>query len=333
MKDIFEILERFMPVGVSLLVLGFVYLAFLYKKIFGKMNDLAAKQSQYLTERINSVDTTTTIFERALKEQERQIEQLKNEISEKGVNLQSYNVEEVLSNVKNVKDELKEPIKVLTEKIEKLQLGNFSEDDFDTILLLANAYATDKEWIKSAEQYEKASKIKDDLWELYFSKGIAFANSRLGRDTDLKSLQSYSSAIAFFPDKVDLSIKARLDIYEGEMSNRLSGLKEASGNKEMEVGLSNIKARLYIYKGGILKRLHRLEEAESDIKFGLKYATKEYEVNDGLYNLACVYAMQNKEIEYSKIAEQLKNKSIPYFNYLIDRINKYAPKFKANKLG
>ena len=49
------------------------------------MNDLAEKQSQYLKDRIDSVDKTTTVFERTFKEQERQIERLNNEILAQGV--------------------------------------------------------------------------------------------------------------------------------------------------------------------------------------------------------------------------------------------------------
>ena len=132
-------------------------------------------------------------------------------------------------------------------------------------------------------------------WELYFSQGIAYANSRMGNDSDLKSLQSYSSAIVFMPDSVD--------------SN-------------------NLKARLYIYRGALLKRLNRLKEAENDIKMGLVYASEEYEINDGLYNLACVYAMQSRKIEYSEIAKQLKNNCDSKFNYLLRRLRTYP---KNNK--
>jgi tetratricopeptide (TPR) repeat protein len=292
MKDVFEVLEKFMPLWLSLIVLCVGYLVFLYKKIFRKMNDLAEKQSQYLKERIDSVDKATTIFERAINRQESEIKQLNDMLNKAGVNPQSYDILEVISSVQN---DLKNPIKLLTEKIE--MLNNFSDNDFDTILSLANAYATNGEWIKSAEQYEKATKIRGTLWELYFSQGIAFANSRMGKDTELKSLQSYSSAITFVPDEMDY----------------------------------NTKARLYIYKGAILKRLYRLKEAENDIKIGLEYADEEYEVSDGLYNLACIYAMQNKKIEYSKIAKQLKNNNTSKFHYLIRRISEYAPEFNVNE--
>ena len=76
MIKIFDILEKFMPLWLSLLVLCFGYLVFLYKKLFVKMSDLAEKQSQYLKDRIESVDKTTVIFERTINRQESEIKQL-----------------------------------------------------------------------------------------------------------------------------------------------------------------------------------------------------------------------------------------------------------------
>jgi len=70
MKDFFDILKEFVPLWLTLITLGFGYLIYLYTKIFKQTNELAEKQTQYLKDRIDTVDKTTGIFERTVKHQE-----------------------------------------------------------------------------------------------------------------------------------------------------------------------------------------------------------------------------------------------------------------------
>src|SRR5215831_8787030 len=54
---------------------------------------------------------------------------------------------------------------------------------------------------------------------------------------------------------------------------------------------SNVRARLFGYRGAMAKRLGRLDEVLADLEIARKHATADYEVEDVLYNLASVYAM------------------------------------------
>jgi len=245
-------------------------------KIWAERNENTSnKEKNELTRKVNELE-----------------DKLKTSLIEAGINIQSY---DILKAIENVKIEFKDSVRVLTEQIEYLKIENDNDNfNFEFYLSLAKAFATNREWEKAANQFEKLTRIKSTSWELHFSQGVTFANSRSGKETNLKALQSYCSAIFFLPENVN----------------------------------TNTKARLYIYKGALLKRLSRLDEAEFYVKQGLKHADANYEINDGLYNLACVYAMQNKEIEYAVIAKTLKSKDISLFDHLLDRLDEYAPAFK-----
>lgn len=116
------------------------------------MMDMEAKQSVYFKERIDTVDKTTGIFERTINRQENEIKQLNDMLAKSHINPHTYDIIEVVTNVKS---EFKDSIKSLTEKIEALD--SFCDNDFDAVLALANAYAASEDWIKAAEQYKKAS--------------------------------------------------------------------------------------------------------------------------------------------------------------------------------
>ena len=82
MKDLYDILKDLLPIWLVLILLCLVYLIYLYTKIFKKTNDLAEKQAQYLMERIDSVDKTTGIFERTIRNQEYDLNRLYEQIEE-----------------------------------------------------------------------------------------------------------------------------------------------------------------------------------------------------------------------------------------------------------
>lgn len=297
MSDVFNILKDLIPLWLAVIATGLIALVVLYVKMFMKQNDFAKDQSAFLKERIDVIGESTEIFEKTIQRQKINLdalnienEKLKEQLTDANIDPQSYYIENV---VVNGNDELKSKIKTMTDKIETLMQKN-SDDNFELHLSLANAYAINEDWKKSAEQFEIVTRLKNTSWELYFSQGIAFANSRMGRESHLKALQSYSSAIVFLPDEID----------------------------------NNIKARLYIYKGAMLKRLNRIKEAEYNIKLGLEYAVNKYEINDGLYNLSCVYAIQNEKDKYYKISTELENKDSRIYAYLLKRLDEYAPEFK-----
>ena len=73
-----------------------------------------------------------------------------------------------------------------------------------------------------------------------------------------------------------------------------------------------------------------MDEAVSDLKFALSnISTDGYEKTDALYNMACVYAMQNNVIEFNNVMVQLESAED---DDTIDRVKRrlkiYAPNFK-----
>lgn len=292
-----EILKEYISIlnGIlSLTVLGFIIrFSIIMKNSFKEKEDILLKRIDSIQDDLNRTEKWANRKEEDLIKEKNEIQnKLDSILKDANIDLQTYNILEVVTNVNS---EFKKSIKELAEKIEYLHFDK-TDNNINLNLSMAKAFAANEDWIKAAEQFEIVTKSKNDSWELYFSQGIAFANSRLSDLSNLKSLQSYSSAIAFLPKNID----------------------------------QNTKARLFIYRGALLKRLNRLHEAESDIKIGLKYANSSYEINDGLYNLACVYAMLNRKKDFLEIKDDLKLKDRNMFNYLMTRLKEYAPDFKYN---
>lgn len=160
---------------------------------------------------------------------------------------------------------------------------------------IAKSYSIIKEWEKAIEQFELSMPCMLTNWNVQFLYGVACANSR-NNSHYLKAIEAYSNAIVYIPDNAEV----------------------------------NMKARLYVYRGSIYKRIGRLDEAVSDLKFALtNISTDGYERTDALYNLACVYAMQNNVIEFNNVMAQLESAED---DDTIDRIKKrlqvYAPNFR-----
>lgn len=185
----------------------------------------------------------------------------------------------------------------------KIMFGNLnaSSDRKDIInndanihLSMAKTYSITKEWVASISQFELALPNLPIDWNNYMLYGIACANSR-NNSYYLKAIETYSNEIVYIPDNAEV----------------------------------NMKARLYVYRGSIYKRIGRLDEAVSDLKFALSnISTDGYEKTDALYNIACVYAMQNNISEFNNVMAQLESAED---DYTIDRIKKrlkvYAPNF------
>jgi tetratricopeptide (TPR) repeat protein len=146
--------------------------------------------------------------------------------------------------------------------------------DPDTRLALAEGLMAQSKWIEASKKLEEYARAKPEDWEANNLRGVAFANSKAGFETDLASLRAYNEAIAFLPRDIE----------------------------------PNRKARLFAYRGAMLKRLGRLEEAESDLIIAKRHASRDYEVHDIIYNLAGVYALQRERDKLLGAVRQLSAK-------------------------
>ena len=129
----------------------------------------------------------------------------------------------------------------------------------------------------AAAHFDAYSKDGGESWQAHFSRGVAHANKRGGRESDLASLRAYNEAIALAPSDIE----------------------------------PNRQARLFSYRSGMLKRLGRLQEAEADVRMALSLATNEHEILDAHYNLACIHAMRGERQQmFAELAKLSHSKAL-----------------------
>jgi tetratricopeptide (TPR) repeat protein len=126
-------------------------------------------------------------------------------------------------------------------------------------------------------------------WEEHYVRGVQLANARDGATGAQKALEEYQLAIARFPRDRD----------------------------------QNLLGRLYTYSGAMLKRLGRLEEASGTLRTGEKLVQLPREVEDNLYNQACVASMSRKYDRAISLARKLIHMNAKYA-----RILKQSPYFE-----
>jgi tetratricopeptide (TPR) repeat protein len=296
MLDFFKEYLVFVNGLLSLAVIGFVVRFSLFMKTaFKEKEDVLLKRLDALDEDLKRTEKWADRNQEEL-EDERDKLQLKLDqvLADANIDIHSF---DLMNAVQEISSEFKSSLKEISGKIETLESSS-NEDNHELNISMAKAFASNGEWYKAASQYDLATRDISDNWELYFYKGMAFANSRNSTATNLKALQAYADAIVYLPKDVD----------------------------------PNMRARLFIYNGAMLKRLGRIDEAEYHIVHGLKYATAHYEVNDGLYNLGCIYAMKGDDESYTECSSRLKNNDPSMHDYLLLRINDYAPEFNVSKI-
>lgn len=147
----------------------------------------------------------------------------------------------------------------------------------------------------AAAHFDAYAKDAGESWQAHFSRGVAHANTRGGRSTDLASLRAYNEAIALAPDDIE----------------------------------ANRKARLFAYRGAMLKRLGRLQEAESDIRIALSLAVSEHEVLDARYNLACIHAMRGERQQMFEELTALRD-SKRYLRAIAGHMHDYFVRFATD---
>lgn len=172
---------------------------------------------------------------------------------------------EVRATAQALVDEMKAKLEQLS-TVEKASSNRTPDPGWE--LSLAMGAMAAGSFADAATHFDAYSKDGGDSWQAHFSRGVAHANRRGGRDSDVASLRAYNEAIALAPADIEV----------------------------------NRRARLFSYRGGMLKRLRRLQEAEADARMALSLATGDHEVLDGHYNLACIHAMRG---ERQQMFEQL----------------------------
>jgi tetratricopeptide (TPR) repeat protein len=158
--------------------------------------------------------------------------------------------------VRRLLNDLSHSIEMLTAQ----QLPKDKEIEPSTILTLAQGLMAEHKWLEAGKEYERYAKVRPDDWEANYVRGVAFANCRLGSDTNVAALRAYNDAIVFAPPDID----------------------------------PNMRGRLFSYRGAILKRRGQLDEAEADLLLAKRYATRQDEIDDINYNFAGVYAQRGE---------------------------------------
>jgi tetratricopeptide (TPR) repeat protein len=172
-------------------------------------------------------------------------------------------------------DRTRRALSSLIETLERLDATRVERDDnvpASVLLGAAHGLMADREWAKAARYFDRYVEIEPDNWDEQFSRAVAHANRRGGKESDLASLRAYNDAIALRPPLTK----------------------------------TNLLARLLSYRGAMLKRLGRLAEAEADLRVAERMATETYETNDVRYNLACVLAMMGKRDESLRLVRSLE---------------------------
>jgi tetratricopeptide (TPR) repeat protein len=163
------------------------------------------------------------------------------------------------------REELLAMLAELTDRVAKLLRDRDSGApaiDPRSLRAAADGLLAERRWLEAAGAYEEYAKHALEDWEASYLRGVGYANARGGEGTDRRALRAVSDAIAYLPADA----------------------------------APDVRARLFGYRGAMWKRLGRPEEALADLAIAQRHATAPYEVEDVLYNLACVYAIQgNRE--------------------------------------
>ena len=66
MDKVFSLLKDLLPLEIAALIVIFIYFLKLFKDLASDFNKIAQLQAEYMRQRVESVDKTTTIFERTV---------------------------------------------------------------------------------------------------------------------------------------------------------------------------------------------------------------------------------------------------------------------------
>jgi len=162
MDKILQFLKDLLPLEIAALIVIFIYFLKLFKDLASDFNKIAQQQAEYMRQRVESVDKTTSIFERTVEHQEKDLKRL-------------YELNEKLKgNIETKKEEgierLDSQLKDVVESIEQLREEKLSIEETSKLkaeLDIAKRDTTAKytsliETLETPEQKElvKISEIK-----------------------------------------------------------------------------------------------------------------------------------------------------------------------------
>lgn len=299
-----EILEDLQPAFtvitavLSLAVLGFILK--LSKAARDNAKDLIAIKDERL---VLANEDARRAKEWAEKEKEdliAQLESAKNKANEilksEGLTIDSLAIGERLTDSANelgaTLEQLATEMKDKLEALSEYKQSYLSHESNSINRTIAMADMAAGKYEEAALAFGKYSNSSID-WKEHLSRGVAYANARAGDNANLLALRAYNDTLAYAPREGD----------------------------------QNMIARVFTYRGAILKRLGRYGEAISDLSMALKLASKQQEILDTNYNLACVYALQGEKENMQKHLKEIKS-SPRYSSAVSNHFHDYFGKFK-----
>ncbi len=220
--------------------------------------------------------------------------QVRDQMDQSGLNLVDLVQGHAMS--ESAVDDIRPLVEELSKSVKSLQderQSNIGVDP-DSLRALAHGELGIGNWLAAARILDEYAQHRPDDFEANFSRGVAYANAREGRSTNVSALRAYNDAVASIPESLD----------------------------------TNYRARLFTYRGAILKRMHRFEEALSDFHIAESLATADYEVTDLMYNFASTYAMMGDRARMmevikrsppqSKILSMIRARLSAYFSNFAD---------------
>jgi tetratricopeptide (TPR) repeat protein len=287
---------------INLTLLGFLI------NFFKTFREISQEREQLIKEQKNLSESKTQVVEKELAYTDRQNkqllqekEQLQKQLSE-ALKSEGIDINFLLNNssLKELTAGFTDKVEHLTRKLEDVQEHIQNNKQHDIIdgeyhLSLGNGFVVNSNWAKATYHLDLAAISYPEDWNLHFTRGVSYANMRGGTNTNIKGIEAYTQAIIHIPG------------YENEF-----------------------KSKIHIYRGALFKRINKLDEAELDVEFGLANTQDRYFIADAKYNLACIYAMQNKREKLFSVLRELKN-SNTFKPGLRFHLNDYFLNFKTDK--
>lgn len=287
---------------INLTLLGFLI------NFFKTFREISQERELLIKEQKNLSDTKTQVAEKELAYTDRQNkqllqekEQLQKQLSE-ALKSEGIDINFLINNssLKELTAGFAEKVEHLTRKLEGIHeniQNNKPQDIFDGEyhLSLGNGFAVNNNWEKATYHLDLAAISYPEDWNLHFTRGISYANMRGGAKTNIKGIEAYTQALIYIPD------------FEKEF-----------------------KSNIHIYRGAIFKRINKLDEALMDVEFGMANTNDRFFIADAKYNLACIYAMQNKREKLFAILRELKLANT-FQTGIRHHLDDYFQNFKSDK--